>query len=109
MRQYKRKRKVWPVVLTVVLVIVIAVGVIGAVVWNKQKSNIEALRYAGSYSKDEIAQKIEDHDAVDTRDSKPVCRSANASVDGGGKRNAPKRGDYRGAGCCSYNGRGGNC
>lgn len=63
MRQYKRKRKVWPVVLTVVLVIVIAVGVIGAVVWNKQKSNIEALRYAGSYSKDEIAQKIEDHDA----------------------------------------------
>ena len=59
----RRKSKAIPVIVCIIVCIIIIGIAAGAfAVYNTQKNNIEALRYAADYSSDEIAEKIADAD-----------------------------------------------
>ncbi len=58
----KRKKKIGVTVLIVIAILVIIAAAAAALIYNKQKNNIQALKYASDYSQDEINQKIEEND-----------------------------------------------
>ncbi len=54
----KKKKKTGIIVCSVILAVVVAAAVGGFVLYNNNKGNIEALKYASDYTSDEIQQKI---------------------------------------------------
>lgn len=60
-RGRRKKTKTRIIVCLVILAVIIAAAVGGGVIYSRQKSNLEALRYASNYTSDEIQQKIQDN------------------------------------------------
>ena len=58
----KKKKRTPMIVCAVIGIIIIGIAAVVFILYNWQKNNIEALRYAMDYSSDEIADQLEDSD-----------------------------------------------